>query len=106
MSDGRASSDLGDLSGVQDVSEVHVQSLRQFVSPDGTGNGGTDSSSDAGPQGQQGDGGTHVSVGYGSLDGHLRTNNGESTLQKTYTSDDVDERNKTCAQLTPSPTKI
>ena len=84
MSDGGAPSDFGNLSGVQDVSKIHVQSLREFVGPNGTGNGGSDGSSNAGPQGQQGDGGTHVSVGYGSLNSHLSTNDGESTLNDRH----------------------
>lgn len=50
------------------------------MSPESTSDGVTDGSTNTGPEREQGDGGTHVSVRNSGLDGDLGSDNGASTL--------------------------
>ena len=107
MSDRCASGDFGKLSRIQNVPGVHGESLRKFVGPQCTGNGVTNRASDTGPKGEQGDCGTHVSMGDGSLYGNLGSNNGTSTL--FVLGRPVSRDQEQCLdiqRLTPNPTKI
>jgi hypothetical protein len=78
--DRSTTSDFGKLSRVQHVSSVHLKALGQFVSPESTSDGVTDGSTNTGPEREQGDGGTHVSVRNSGLNGDLGPNDGASTL--------------------------
>lgn len=80
MSDRSATSNLGKLSGVQDVPGIHGETLGQLMGPQSTGDGVTDSSSDTGPEREQGDSSAHVSVRNSSLNGNLGSDDGASTL--------------------------
>jgi hypothetical protein len=80
VSDRSTTSDFGKLSRVQHVSSVHLKALGQFVSPESTSDGGADGSTNTGPEREQGDGGTHVSVRNSGLNGDLGPNDGASTL--------------------------
>lgn len=109
MSDRSATSNLGKLSRVKDVSSIHGETLGQLMGPQSTRDGVTDSSSDTGPEREQGDSGTHVSVRNSGLNGDLGPDDRASTLndnRKTVIRRGEQHKSMTSPLLTPIPTKI
>jgi hypothetical protein len=109
VSDRSATSNLGKLSGVQDVPGIHGETLGQLMGPQSTGDGVTDSSSDTGPERKQGDSGTHVSVRNSGLNGDLGSDDRASTLndnRKIVIRRAEQHKLMPSPLLTPIPTKI